>query len=82
MNVDYGDVVKLVRVDPRINVYRFYHFWLEPDLFGVVQLVRCWGRIGTRGGRRAVEVFDTLEEAQTALDQAVAYRIGRGYWYP
>ncbi|MBK5935486.1 WGR domain-containing protein [Halorhodospira halophila] len=71
--------VELVRIEPRINARRFYHLWLEPDLFAPVRLVRFWGRIGTRGGRYAVKPFDTIEAAQQALEEAVAYRIRRGY---
>ena len=54
--------VVLRRVDPELNVARFYALMIERDLFGTVRLVRNWGRIGTRG-RERVQVFVGEEEA-------------------
>ena len=35
--------------DPQKGVARFYSLMIERDLFGIVRLVRNWGRIGTNG---------------------------------
>lgn len=42
--------IRIERVDPGTNMYRFYRLRLMPDLFGGVSLLREWGRIGTQGG--------------------------------
>lgn len=41
--------VELKRIDASRNMRRYYHMSLQPDLFGGVDLVREWGRIGRRG---------------------------------
>ena len=41
--------VELKRVDPSLNMRRSYCMSLQLDLFGGVDLVREWGRIGCRG---------------------------------
>ena len=41
--------VDLRRIDASLNMRRYYHMSLQPDLFGGVDLVREWGRIGCRG---------------------------------
>lgn len=41
--------IDLVRIDPKRNMARFYGIALQPTLFGEVSVVRCWGRIGTKG---------------------------------
>lgn len=56
----------LRRSDPCRNMARFYELDLQPTLFGECSLVRCWGRIGTAGRRRA-ETFVTPAQAQAAL---------------
>ena len=48
--------VILRRVEPELNVARFYSVVIERDLFGTITLVRTWGRIGTQG-RERIEVF-------------------------
>ena len=42
--------VILRRVDPDLNVARFYALMIERDLFGTVRLVRNWGRVWTPPG--------------------------------
>lgn len=41
--------IDLKRIDVTKNMRRFYRMSLQPDLFGGVDLVREWGRIGFRG---------------------------------
>ena len=45
----FPDDIRIERVDPDANMYRFYRLRLMPDLFGGVSLLREWGRIGTQG---------------------------------
>jgi predicted DNA-binding WGR domain protein len=61
--------VILRRVEPDLRMAQFYSLMIEHDLFGEVQLVRAWGRIGTQGSE-LVQVFATeaeVSEAQRAL---------------
>ena len=41
--------VELRRIDPSLNMRRFYRMSLQPDLFGGVDVVREWGWLGWRG---------------------------------
>ncbi|MFV0303804.1 MAG: WGR domain-containing protein, partial [Paracoccus sp. (in: a-proteobacteria)] len=45
----FPTAVDLKRIDPSLNMLRFYRMSVQPDLFGGVSLVRDWGRIGYRG---------------------------------
>lgn len=74
----FPEDIRIERVDPDTNMYRFYRLRLMPDLFGGVSLLREWGRIGTQG-RHRIELF---EDAGRAVDAMVAlYRAKqkRGY---
>lgn len=53
----FPTTVDLKRIDPSLNMRRFYRMSVQPDLFGGACLVREWGRIGFRGqgGQRAHE---------------------------
>jgi predicted DNA-binding WGR domain protein len=68
----------LRRVDPAHRTARFYMLAIERDLFGTIRLVRCWGRIGTRGCE-LTEEFDTELEATEALETLAAAKRRRGY---
>lgn len=70
--------VDLVRVDPSQNMARFYGIALQPNLFGEVSVIRCWGRIGTRG-RSMVVTFQDNEQAAAVLDQLESQKRGGGY---
>ena len=70
--------IRIERVDPETNMYRYYRLRLMPDLFGGMSLLREWGRIGTQGQQR----IDCFEDAGRAADAMVAlYRAKqrRGY---
>lgn len=45
----FAETVELRRLEPDRNMARFYLMVLQPDLFGGVDLVREWGRIGSPG---------------------------------
>ncbi len=68
----------LRRVDPEHRMARFYMLNIERDLFGVVRLVRTWGRIGTRG-RELADEFATEEQAAETLEALAAVKRRRGY---
>jgi predicted DNA-binding WGR domain protein len=68
----------LHRVDPSVNMARFYALSLENSLFGDILLVRRWGRIGTHG-RVRFDWFDTPAEATSELARIVSVKARRGY---
>ena len=69
----------LTRIDDEQNMARFYHIMILPDLFGGVQLIRQWGRIGEHGGQERREHFDDADLAQAKHDQLRDGKIRRGY---
>ena len=72
-----SDPVHLTRIDPALNMARFYDISLQPTLFGEVAVRRHWGRIGT-GGQVMMQTFDAdgATVAQARLEQA---KRRRGY---
>jgi predicted DNA-binding WGR domain protein len=68
----------LHRIDPEQGIRRFYSLMIERDLFGVVRLVRNWGRIGSNG-QELVEIFDDELEAGEALEAVARAKRRRGY---
>tara|TARA_B100000378_G_scaffold268620_1_gene255918 strand:+ start:521 stop:811 length:291 start_codon:yes stop_codon:yes gene_type:complete len=70
--------VDLKRIDPSLNMRRFYSMSVQPDLFGGVSLVREWGRIGSRG-QILLERHDDEGRAVNALMKLSATKKRRGY---
>jgi predicted DNA-binding WGR domain protein len=68
----------LDRVDRARNMARYYVLAIEPALFDQVSLVREWGRIGKRGGRR-VELHPSHFAARTSLEAWLLRKARRGY---
>jgi predicted DNA-binding WGR domain protein len=68
----------LDRVDQTQNMARYYVLSIEPTLFEEASLVREWGRIGKRGGRRVELHLDTIA-ARLALESWFARKVKRGY---
>jgi len=68
----------LVRIAPSENMARFYGIALQPTLFGEVAVVRCWGRIGTRG-RVMASTYPDAEQAVDALEKLEYTKRRRGY---
>ena len=71
-------LIVLDRVDCARNMARYYVLAIEPTLFDEISLVREWGRIGKRGGRR-IDLYRIRQEAWTALDVWIARKRKRGY---
>ena len=63
----------LYRRDPEQGRARFFSLMIERDLFGTIQLVRNWGRIGTKG-QDLVDVFADEIEAGRALEHRTVKR--------
>ena len=72
------DSVLLHRIDPTVNMRRYYRLNLAPDLFGGCALVREWGRIGQSCSRR-VELHESEGLAQDRLLELLRSKTGRGY---
>ena len=74
----FPTTVDLKRIDPPLNMRRFYRMSVQPDLFGRASLVREWGRIGFRG-QMMVETHPDEGKAITALMKLAAAKKRRGY---
>lgn len=68
----------LHRVDPDLNMARFYRVEMLPDLFGEIVVERRWGRIGGRGQSRATS-YATTSLAEAAAFSLVRVKERRGY---
>lgn len=68
----------LHRVDPAVNMRRFYALSLENSLFGDILLVRRWGRIGTHG-RVRFDWFENPADAADELTRIASVKARRGY---
>lgn len=68
----------LHRVDPDLNMARFYRIEVLPDLFGAIIVERRWGRIGGRGQCRAAS-YPSTSLAETAACELVRAKVRRGY---
>ena len=68
----------LYRVDPDLNMARFYRVEVLPDLFGDIIVERRWGRIGGRGQFRAASYRSTYL-AEAAASALLSAKERRGY---
>lgn len=71
----------LRRVEPALNMKRFYTLTLQPTLFGEVTLIRRWGRIGTHG-QSLTETFPDGPTAVRAFTRLARSKQARGYVSP
>lgn len=70
--------IDLKRIDLTKNMRRFYRMSLQPDLFGGVDLMREWGRIGFRG-QWLIERHTGEDEAVSAMLKLETAKRKRGY---
>ena len=68
----------LMRLDPGLNMRRFYRIEASADLFGGLQVIRHWGRIGTRG-QSLTRWCETEAEAQHFTETMLRAKRRRGY---
>jgi predicted DNA-binding WGR domain protein len=68
----------LYRVDPDLNMARFYRVEVLPDLFGDIIVERRWGRIGGRGQFRAAS-YRSTSLAEAAASALLSAKERRGY---
>ena len=70
--------IYLEKIDPNLNMSRYYRLSIERTLFGEWSMVREWGRVGCRGQSRE-QWCATREEALVLLASHHARRLQRGY---
>lgn len=68
----------LHRIDPDLNMARFYRVEVTRDLFGQVIVERRWGRIGSRGQYR-LAAYPSTSSAEAAACALVHAKEQRGY---
>ena len=68
----------LTRIEPERNMRRFYRIELSPDLFGGIQIIRHWGRLGTCG-QSLPQWCATEAEARHLIETLLRAKIRRGY---
>jgi len=72
------DDIHLRRIDPAINMHRFYGLTIQPTLFGGVSVMRIWGRIGCQG-QAMIQTYETLEDAREELSRIRKAKLRKGY---
>lgn len=70
--------IHMRRIDPTLNMRRFYSLAIQPTLFGGASVIRNWGRIGTNG-QSMMETYDREDEALTAKMKLERSKRRRGY---
>jgi predicted DNA-binding WGR domain protein len=70
--------MRLERVNPDRNEYRFYEITIQPTLFRDYALNVFWGRIGMPARHRVAQSgsFEEVEEAAEKLERS---KMKRGY---
>ena len=66
------------RIDTTKNMARYYALSIQPTLFGDASLLRCWGRIGSRGQQKLHLFEDERQAVSLFLDLALKKR-RKGY---
>ena len=70
--------IDMRRIDPSLNMNRFYSVGLTKDLFGQHGVHRQWGRFGT-WGRHCHDWYATKTDAESALSNLIKQKLARGY---
>jgi len=71
--------IDMKRIDPELNMDRFYCVEITKNLFGDHGVHRQWGRSGSWGRHRR-DWYDTELEAQSAMSKLVKDKLARGYF--
>lgn len=69
----------LEKHDAEKNQHRFYVLSVQPNLFGGWSVVRRWGRVGSRGGRLKIDLYDDLDSAKQVFQNKEREKLGRDY---
>lgn len=68
----------LKRIEPGLNVWRYYRMTIQRDLFGRTSLVREWGRIGCQG-QVLIDTHEDVDMAASAMKRLASQKLKRGY---
>lgn len=71
--------MKLIRIDPNKNMYRFYEVHVQSTLFDQHSVVCTWGSIKSRYHRVRMIKTETPEEAKKFADQIIQQKTKKGY---
>lgn len=71
--------IRLEKISPSKNQFRFYTISVVLTLFGEWAVVREWGRIGSKGGQRQTQWRTSYKEALLELNEAKLAKERRGY---
>ena len=71
--------LRLERIEPERNMARYYTLTVELTLFEDWSCTRAFGRIGTRGGRIMLGLFEDRAAAEAELVALLRAKQARGY---
>lgn len=74
----FPDQLRLCRIEPDMNMNRYYFMTVQRDLFGGASLIREWGRIGS-AGQVQVTHHDNEGRAVDMLADFFQSKAKRGY---
>ena len=74
----FPTTIDLKRIDPSLNMRRFYRMSVQSEIFGGACLVREWGRIGFRG-QMPIEQHPDEGGAVSGLMKLAVTKTRRGY---
>jgi predicted DNA-binding WGR domain protein len=72
-------MILLIRVEPELNMNRWYSVGVQPALLDPVAVICAWGNLRTNYLRTHVLPAESLTEAAKLADDIVARKIRRGY---
>ena len=61
------------------NQHRFYVLSIDRNLFGGWSVIRRWGRVGSRGGRQKIDLYDDFSSAQSGFEKKEQEKLRRDY---
>ena len=67
------------RVDPALNMYRWYSLSVQPTLFDSCAVIRAWGRMRTLYQRMRIIPAASQEQAMAIAEEIVVRKFRRGY---
>nr|WP_081619324.1 WGR domain-containing protein [Thioalkalivibrio sp. ALE28] len=70
--------IRLLKVAPDRNQFRFYRMFIQRGLFGEYAVCREWGRIG-HPGTTCEDWCSTADQAEAILGQRAAAKVRHGY---
>jgi len=70
--------MRMERIDPEENAYRFYEVTLEPDLLDQASVLVKWGRIG-RPGRSRVRAGGDYDGMRRLAEKIRQRKLHSGY---